>query len=360
MKEQDSIFQLDITTLRVAGVGLWTYDSVERELWYSGFADNVHLASEPLCVDVDSYLAIVANEDKRSVAEYILSLNTATPISNLRYKIHGDGEDFYLDNRVVSSTPKEDGFIVHGYAQNITRQVLLECELAEACRKAQHSEQLKSAFIANISHEFRTPITAITGFSSLLIQSNDNAEKEEYMTIVEENSKRLLRLIDSLIHLSELQVGSYIFSPRSFNLSRLIDRLIVDYKPQCGKGVEMVNKTQHEMSFLEVVSDENAVSVVFSNLLKNALKYTSTGEISLGYRVDEKGRTTCFVSDTGVGIPQDQQKQVFETFYQNDNFDEGVGLGLSVCKLIMKGIGGRIWVESEPQAGTTIYFTLSL
>ncbi|MEG1464835.1 MAG: HAMP domain-containing sensor histidine kinase, partial [Mucinivorans sp.] len=357
--EQDNIFQLDATMLRVAGVGLWTYDSVERKLWYSGFADNVHLASEPLCVDIDSYLAIVADEDKSNVIDYMLSLNTATPTSKLRYKIHGEGEDFYLDNRVVSSTPKEGGFVVRGYAQNITRQVLLECELAEACRKAQHSEQLKSAFIQNISHEFRTPITAIVGFSSLLSQSNDTAEKEEYMTIVEDNSTRLLRLIDSLIHLSELQVGSYIFNYRSFNLNSLIDRLIVDYKPQCGKGVELTNKTQTEISFSEVVSDENAVSIVFSNLLKNALKYTSAGEISLGYSVDDKGRATCFVSDNGVGIPQDQQKQVFETFYQNDNFDEGVGLGLSVCRLIIKGIGGRIWVESEPRVGTTIYFTLS-
>ncbi|MEG2856501.1 hypothetical protein [Bacteroides sp.] len=87
----------------------------------------------------------------------MLSMHTPDPNPDLRYMIHGNGEDFYLDNRVVSSTPKEDGFLVRGYIQDITHQVLLERELAEACRKAKHSEQLKSAFIANISHEFRTP-----------------------------------------------------------------------------------------------------------------------------------------------------------------------------------------------------------
>lgn len=115
---------------------------------------------------------------------------------------------------------------------------------------------------------------------------------------MEESSTRLLRFINTLIYLSELQVDAYIFQHQPFNLSYLIDRLIVDYKPQRAPSVEMINKTREQTYTTEIVSDENAVSVVFSNLLKNALKYTSTGEVSLGYSVDEKGCVTCFVSDT--------------------------------------------------------------
>lgn len=92
----------------------------------------------------------------------------------------------------------------------------------------------------------------------------------------------------------------------------------------------------------EVISDENAVSVAFSNLLKNVLQYTSAGEVSLGYNVDENGCVTCFVSDTGVGITNVQQKQIFDIFYQTDTFEESIGLGLPLCKLIIQELGGRI------------------
>lgn len=170
MKVQDSIFQLDATTPRVAGIGLWAYDTAARKLWYSSFADNVHITSEPFCVDIDSYFAIVTDDDQENVIEYMLSMQTP-PLSNLRYRIHGNGEDFYLDNRVVSSTPTGGGFLVRSYVQDITRQVLLEFELPMPAAKPNTPKSLNRLslpILATNSAHPSVPLPAFCRSSSIV------------------------------------------------------------------------------------------------------------------------------------------------------------------------------------------------
>lgn len=355
LKVQDSTQYAIMDLLRVAGIGIWSYDTTSHKLKYVGFADTIHSHDEFQYVNVPEYLGLMSETDASKVAEYVRAMYTGCCQESVQYKIHGNGEDFYIDNRVVNCIPKNGGFYVKGYAQNITGQVLLEKELTKAKEAAEKSDHLKSAFLANMSHEIRTPLNAIVGFSSLLLDAEDRESQEEYYKVVELNNRKLLKLIDELINLSKIQTDTYEFHLTPVNLQLVCASLFSDYQRFCPKSISFVADFPDKP--VNVLTDEGALDTVISNLLDNALKYTRKGSIHLGY-TEENGQVVCYVKDSGVGIEEDKLEYIFETFTKVDSFIEGMGIGLSFSRSIMEKLGGKIWATSFPGEGSTFFFTL--
>lgn len=238
----------------------------------------------------------------------------------------------------------------------VTHRKKMEQELITAKDLAEESNRLKSAFLANMSHEIRTPLNAIVGFSNILAATEEEAEKEQYVNIIENNNALLLQLISDILDLSKIEAGTLEFSYVNMELNAVLDELegMFGMKVDAQKVKLSFEKT---LPSLYIHMEKNRLMQVFINLLTNAVKFTEEGEITVGYEL--RGKELYFyVKDTGCGIPQEKKGHIFERFVKLNSFVQGSGLGLSICETIIKHMGGHIGVESEEGKGTNFWFTL--
>ena len=238
---------------------------------------------------------------------------------------------------------------------DITELKRTEEMLVKARDKAEASDRLKSAFLANMSHEIRTPLNAIVGFSSLLTSTESAAEKELYNSLIGHNNKLLLNLINDVIHLSKIESGYLELCPDWVNLTELLDESVAEYVHQVPSGVELLTNYPAHDSLVEL--DSLRIKQILSNFLSNALKNTATGHVEVFYEVDHQS-VRIGVKDTGRGIPQNMLEKIFERFEKLDSFAQGAGLGLSICKLIVEKMNGRVLVDSQLGIGTTFVIEL--
>ncbi len=279
-----------------------------------------------------------------------------------------NGEIFW-ELASISGIKNEKGAIVYYVAikEDITERKKTELELLKAKDKAEESDRLKTAFLANMSHEIRTPLNAIIGFSDILRSDVlDKKQKEEYFTIINFSSKTLLNLIDDIIDVAKIEAGHTRIVPHNFNLTEIMDELSVSFKREIelnGYPVQLLLSVPLHDKF-NIVADATRVKQVLSNLLGNAVKFTKKGTIGFGYSFTEEKMLEFFVKDTGIGIPEDQQKVIFKRFRQVDDTSTrkfgGTGLGLWISKNLVELMGGRIWVFSEPGRGADFRFTFPL
>lgn len=238
---------------------------------------------------------------------------------------------------------------------DITELKRTEEMLVKARDKAEASDRLKSAFLANMSHEIRTPLNAIVGFSSLLTSTENAAEKELYNSLIGHNNKLLLNLINDVIDLSKIESGYLELRPDWVNLTELLDESVAEYAHQVPSGVELLTNYPAHDSLVEL--DSLRIKQILSNFLSNALKNTATGHVEVFYEVDHQS-VRIGVKDTGRGIPQNMLEKIFERFEKLDSFAQGAGLGLSICKLIVEKMNGRVLVDSQLGIGTTFVIEL--
>ena len=238
---------------------------------------------------------------------------------------------------------------------DITELKRTEEMLVKARDKAEASDRLKSAFLANMSHEIRTPLNAIVGFSSLLTSTENAAEKELYNSLIGHNNKLLLNLINDVIDLSKIESGYLELRPDWVNLTELLDESVAEYVHQVPSGVELLTNYPAHDSLVEL--DSLRIKQILSNFLSNALKNTTTGHVEVFYEVDHQS-VRIGVKDTGRGIPQNMLEKIFERFEKLDSFAQGAGLGLSICKLIVEKMNGRVLVDSQLGIGTTFIIEL--
>ena len=238
---------------------------------------------------------------------------------------------------------------------DITELKRTEEMLVKARDKAEASDRLKSAFLANMSHEIRTPLNAIVGFSSLLTSTENAAEKELYNSLIGHNNKLLLNLINDVIDLSKIESGYLELRPDWVNLTELLDESVAEYAHQVPSGVELLTNYPAHDSLVEL--DSLRIKQILSNFLSNALKNTTTGHVEVFYEVDHQS-VRIGVKDTGRGIPQNMLEKIFERFEKLDSFAQGAGLGLSICKLIVEKMNGRVLVASQLGIGTTFVIEL--
>ena len=264
----------------------------------------------------------------------------------------------WVEAQAAVEARDEDGkpLTLVGSSLVITNRKKMEQELTTAKELAEESNRLKSAFLANMSHEIRTPLNAIVGFSGILASTEEEQEKQEYVSIIENNNTLLLQLISDILDLSKIEAGTLELNYSNIELNELMRELergfLLRVKTDAVK-LEFVEPAGPCMAYTE----KNRLSQLMINLVTNAIKFTEKGSIRFGYEMREN-ELYFYVADTGCGIPKDKQQNIFGRFVKLNSFAQGTGLGLSICKTLMDHMGGRIGVESEEGKGSTFWFTL--
>jgi PAS domain S-box-containing protein len=254
--------------------------------------------------------------------------------------------------------------------EDITERKQMLEDLILAKEQAEQSDKLKSAFLANMSHEIRTPMNGILGFTELLkVADLSDEKKQKYINVIQKSGVRLLNIINDIVDISKIEAGLMKADIKPSNIKEKIEYIYTFFKPEVEKkGIRFFVKNSSLEEDLIIETDREKIYAIFTNLIKNAIKFTNKGYIMFGY--EKKGKYLEFyVKDTGIGIPKDKQEAIFERFIQADISDkmalQGAGLGLSITKAYVELLGGKIWVESEVEnlavgkaGGATFYFTI--
>ncbi|MFA6334807.1 MAG: ATP-binding protein [Bacteroidales bacterium] len=234
---------------------------------------------------------------------------------------------------------------------------LHEKELIEAKEQAEESDRLKTSFLANMSHEIRTPLNAIVGFSDILsTESLEPEEKNRYNQLVSQNSEILLTLVNDILDISRLETGNIKFSFAEVEVNSLIQQVLSTTYHLRKPAIDYLFSPSKENYTFR--TDPKRLIQVLINLITNANKFTEAGSITLDYFVEEERNRILFsVADTGIGVPRNKQKNIFNRFEKLDEYKQGTGLGLAICKQIINRLGGEIWIDSTYTAGAKFYFT---
>lgn len=254
-----------------------------------------------------------------------------------------------------------------GISSDISEIKQFQKELQEAKEKAEESDRLKSAFLANMSHEIRTPMNGILGFTDLLKEPKlSGKEQEKYIGIIESSGQRLLNTVNDLIDISKIEAGQMKVSVSDVNLSKLLEQLFAFFNVEAQKkGLQLFLSTTSLSENIILLSDQEKLYSILTNLIKNAIKYTQSGNIDFGYilkKDTEPVEVQFFVKDSGDGISENRLNVIFDRFIRSDlhedDASEGSGLGLSISKAYVKMLDGKIWAESKEGEGSQFYFTI--
>lgn len=238
-------------------------------------------------------------------------------------------------------------------ALNITERYNAYEELAIAKKKAEESDKLKSAFLANMSHEIRTPLNAIVGFTEMLKECENHEERAEFWNIISTNSDLLLRLINDILDLSKIEAGTIELKSIEFDLADHFNGIYYTLNQRnVNPNVKFICNNPYLVC--KVKLDNNRITQIMTNFVTNAFKFTSSGDISMGYEYIDGG-IKLYCEDTGIGIAADKIDKVFLRFSKLNSFAQGTGLGLAICKAIIDGYNGKIGVESEVGKGSQFW-----
>ena len=241
-----------------------------------------------------------------------------------------------------------------GIASDITRLVDTKAHLLRESRLAKDSVSMKSAFMASMTHELRTPLNAIVGFSSVLEALKDTPERGEYVRIIRNSSDMLQRLINDIVEASSLSEGAFTIEPRDIDFVKEFDDISTTLEQRVqNPDVTFIKENPYEHFYTTL--DIGRIQQILTNFITNAVKFTKQGQILLGYRYEHQG-LTLYCKDTGPGIPKEKQAIVFDRFVKLDEFVQGTGMGLAICKSIVERCNGKIGVESEGEGkGSTFW-----
>ena len=283
--------------------------------------------------------------------------------AHLQYQVllpHSKKKAYWSESYAIVAERDADGKPVRivGTSQRIDDRKTMEEALVDARNRAEESDRLKSAFLANMSHEIRTPLNAIIGFSSVLPDVQDAAERQQLLDLIHENTQKLLVIIDDVMNISKVESGQDELVMSNFDLNLVLHELADRYSKDVKNGVEMLTMFAAEQ--LNITTDINRLSEVVKHLLSNATKFTDKGRSVLGYDAPSNGRIRMWVRDTGKGIAPEFRERVFERFFKVDEFIPGAGLGLSICRTMAYSLGGTVEVTSTPGEGSTFWFEIPI
>lgn len=236
-------------------------------------------------------------------------------------------------------------------------------ELEKAKMEAEESEQLKSAFLSNISHEIRTPINAIVGFSNLLSDGEiSSKQRYNFISHISSNSQKLLKLINNLIDVSKMESNQLAIQKEEFVLNPIITDIFKAHKTYllANNSLEIKLVLPNNSEQFSISSDKNKIIQVFDNLIDNAIKFTTKGIIEIGYFIENEKHPVFYIKDTGLGISLEKQDVIFDLFRQGESSStrkfEGSGIGLTLCKKMVQLLDGEIWFDSKAEIGSNFYF----
>ena len=345
----------------------WSYD-LERNLMIIDprYFEYLGIPTRDYTLTPEEFAYLIHPDDRQSVFDALtLQLDGNLYEAPVEYRLRrddGSWEWFEAQSTYVGQL-KEAPYRIVGICMSTQKYKDTEDCLNEALRKARHSDELKSIFLANMSHEIRTPLNAIVGFSQLLSNPDlplEDEEKLEFSSLVQQNSELLTTLVNDILDLSALESGKYTMNLTSCHcneMCRLILSTVMDRKAE---GVKLYYTSEVADDF-QITTDEQRLQQVLINFLTNAEKHTEKGEIHLHCSLTEyPDRITFSVSDTGPGIPADKMDSVFERFKKLDEFKQGSGLGLNICRTIAERLHGEVKVDKSYTNGARFLLILPL
>lgn len=257
--------------------------------------------------------------------------------------------------------------LIEGLQKTLFKEHGLQIELRKESKsleaakvKAEQSNKLKSAFLANLSHEIRTPMNAIIGFSALLRDEISEEDRKQYVNIINENGNYLLSLINDIVDLSKMESGTMNLHKENFKLNSFALNLFTTFNNKINSDVEFIFHNHIEHEDITIFNDHAKLHQIINNLLVNAFKYTKNGKIEFEINSNKSDTIQFYVKDTGIGIKENDLKLIFDRFYQVDEFSDGAGLGLAICKSLSKFINADIQVSSEFSKGSIFVVDLKL
>lgn len=357
IQEFENLFLLigDYAKVGFAHFNVLTRDGYAQDTWYRNLGEK---EGTPMPQVIGVYAHVVP-EDQAVLKNFVGEVKTGKATS-LRKEVRVCRENgkytWTSINVMVRDYRPQDGIIeMLCINYDITPLKETEQKLIIARDKAEELDRLKSAFLANMSHEIRTPLNAIVGFSSLLAETDSRNERQEYIKIVQENNELLLQLISDILDLSKIEAGTFNFVYTNVDVNETCAEIIKSMSMKVSKGVELIFEEPFPECY--IYTDKNRFTQVISNFINNALKFTQQGSITLGYEQVSHQKIKFYVRDTGMGIPEEKQKSIFERFVKLNTFVQGTGLGLSICKSIVSQMGGEIGVDSTEGIGSCFWFT---
>ena len=357
IQEFEHLFLLigDYAKVGFAHFNVMTRDGYAQDTWYRNLGEKENTPM-PQVIGVYSH---VHPEDCAVLKQFVgqVKEGKATSLSKEVRVNRGNGKYSWTSiNVMVRDYRPQDGVIeMLCINYDITPLKETEQKLIIARDKAEELDRLKSAFLANMSHEIRTPLNSIVGFSSLLAETDDREERQEYIKIVETNNELLLQLVSDILDLSKIESGTFDFVRSDLDVNESCMKIIKSMEMKVPETVDLV--FEKYMPDCHIYTDKNRFMQVITNFINNALKFTKQGTIALGYEQTVPHEIKFYVRDTGVGIPKEKIDSIFERFVKLNTFVQGTGLGLSICKSLVSQMGGKIGVESTEGEGSCFWFT---
>ena len=357
IQEFEHLFLLigDYAKVGFAHFNVMTRDGYAQDTWYRNLGEKENTPM-PQVIGVYSH---VHPEDCAVLKQFVgqVKEGKATSLSKEVRINRGNGKYSWTSiNVMVRDYRPQDGVIeMLCINYDITPLKETEQKLIIARDKAEELDRLKSAFLANMSHEIRTPLNSIVGFSSLLAETDDREERQEYIKIVETNNELLLQLVSDILDLSKIESGTFDFVRSDLDVNESCMKIIKSMEMKVPETVDLV--FEKYMPDCHIYTDKNRFMQVITNFINNALKFTKQGTIALGYEQTAPHEIKFYVRDTGFGIPKEKIDSIFERFVKLNTFVQGTGLGLSICKSLVSQMGGKIGVESTEGEGSCFWFT---
>ena len=346
-----------------AKVGYAVFDALSRDGYaLSSWYDNIGEKDGIPLPEVIGVYRNVHPDDRAVLKEFVgnVKQGQATCLrKDIRIKRASGNYSGTSVNVLVRDFRPQDGIIEMVCVNyDITPLKQTEQKLIIARDKAEQLDRLKSAFLANMSHEIRTPLNSIVGFSTLLTETDDLEERAEYISIIQRNNELLLQLISDILDLSKIEAGTFDFVKERFEIEQACQEIVQELKAKPQKGVTLLFESH--ASPCHIYSDKNRFTQVLTNFINNAIKFTSQGNITVGYEITSDNAIKIYVHDTGLGVPKEKLDNIFDRFVKLNTFAQGTGIGLSICKSIITQMGGEIGVESVVNEGSCFWFTLPL
>ncbi len=360
IKQFEQLFKL---VADQAKVGYAQFNAITRQgyaanSWYQ----NVGSTPDTPLTDILENKPNIHPEDREIIeifSRQVITGEATTLRTNVRIMREDGKLTWSCFNCIVRDYRPNEGIIdILSINYDITELKEMEKNLIEARNKAEASDRLKSAFVANVSHEIRTPLNSIIGFSDLLIHCEDTEERQQYIEVIRRNNALLLQLISDILAISKFEAGTFEFHTQSVNVKQLCTETITSFQIKTPDNVTLL--LDENLQEYVIQSDKNRITQVISNFINNAIKFTESGNITLGYQLLSKHELKFYVKDTGIGIAADKIPIIFDRFVKLNEFVPGTGVGLSICKHIIEQFGGKIGVESIEGKGSCFWFILPI
>ena len=363
LKELDKIKQNNTEyefVLKAMKIAVWRYDASEQSFAYEndfreGMNNYVISDNEKF---QDTLSAINPADKERVNKSFNDILEGRTDFYHEEYRVDPKvGASYWEDSFATIVERDENGkpLKIVGTSQRIDERKEMESSLVTARNKAEESDRLKTAFLANMGHEIRTPLNAIIGFADLLPVVESEEDRNQLIQEIQNNNHKLLRIIDGLVSMSKIEAGAKSLLMAKVDVNKMLQQMVDTYQPTTMLAI----MTECPLEELPIQTDREKLFEILDNLVQNAVKFTEAGSVTLGYNV-LGDRLRIWVKDTGKGIPEADQERIFERFVKLDEYIPGTGLGLSVAKSHALSLNGSIGVESKVGEGSTFWVELPL